>query len=128
MQYSEKQYPLQRETGTIIGLAIEVHNTLGFGFLEAVYQEALEYELTLHGIPFSKQKCYNVPYKDIILNNKFYADLLVFDSVIVEIKAKRELANADMAQTINYLKCSGCEVALILNFAPDKMMPKRMVL
>ncbi len=128
MPYANSQYPLQQETGAIIGLAMEVHNTLGSGFLEAVYQEALQHELTNHGIPFENQKCYHVPYKDTILKSKYLADLVVFDKVIVEIKARKEISNVDMAQIINYLKCSGCEVGLILNFGADKLGMKRMVL
>lgn len=127
MAYTDTKYPLQQETGVIIGLAMEVHNTLGPGFLEAVYQEALQHELTNHGIPFENQKCYRIPYKEVILTNKYFADLVIFDKVIVEIKAKKEIAAIDMAQTINYLKCSGCSVGLILNFGADKLGMKRMV-
>jgi GxxExxY protein len=125
MPNANHQYSLQQETGAIIGLAMEVHNTLGAGFLEAVYVEALEYEFIQHGITFGKQKCYQIEYKDIVLQKKYYADLVAFDSVIIEIKAKSEFTKADMAQTINYLKCSGNKVALILNFGADKRGVKR---
>lgn len=69
-----------------------------------------------------------VPYKTVILPHKFFADFVVFDSVILEVKAKSAIANEDMAQTINYLKCSGCEVGLILNFGKVKLDIKRVLL
>lgn len=121
-------YPLQEETDKIIGLAIEVHKILGPGFLEVVYKDALEYELKENGHRFSREEEYKVAYKKIILKHKFYADFVVFDKVIVEIKAKQGgIADEDLAQAINYLKVSGCKVGLILNFAGSKLQIKRVV-
>lgn len=120
--------PLKEETDLLIGLAIEVHKTLGPGFLEIVYKDALEFELNMHDYLFYREKEYDVPYKQIILNHKFYADFVVFDKVIVEIKAKQGgIANEDLAQAINYCKVSGCKVGLILNFATSKLQIKRVV-
>ncbi len=90
MSYTENQtdYLLQDETEKIIGLAIEVHKILGPGFLEIVYKDALEHEMNLNDYLFRREYEYQVPYKEIILKHKFYADFVVFDKVIVEIKAK----------------------------------------
>lgn len=130
MNYTVNQadYPLQDETEKIIGLAIEVHKILGPGFLEIVYNDALEHEMNVNDYLFRREYEYRVPYKEIILKHKFYADFVVFDKVIVEIKAKQKgLAEEDIAQAINYLKVSGCKVGLILNFATSKLQIKRVV-
>ena len=121
-------YPLQEETDIIIGLAIEVHKILGAGFLEIVYKDALEYELNKNLHLFVREEEYEVPYKEIILKHRFYADFVVFNKVIVEIKAKQGgISEEDLSQTINYLKISGCKVGLILNFAASKLQIKRVV-
>ncbi|MDX1642337.1 MAG: GxxExxY protein [Balneolaceae bacterium] len=127
MSYSKSQYPLQEQTKLIIGLGIEIHKTLGLGFLEIVYKDALEYEFKNKDILFEREKVYDVPYKGIILPHKFYADFVVFDEVILEVKAKEGIAPEDMAQTLNYLKCSGCKVGLILNFGRMKLDIKRVI-
>ena len=123
----QEYFPLKEETELTINLAFEVHNTLGFGFLEIVYKDALEKEFIDNNIPFAREKDYEVIYKGLMLRHKFYADFVVFDSVILEIKAKDSIAHDDMARVINYLKCSGCPVALILNFGRKKLEIKRMV-
>lgn len=130
MTYTDNQrdYLLQDETEKIIGLAIEVHKILGPGFLEIVYKDALEHELNLNDYLFTREYEYQVPYKEIILKHKFYAYFVVFDKVIVEIKAKHGgIADEDLAQGINYLKISGCKVGLVLNFAASKLQIKRIV-
>ena len=127
MNYSDKEYPFQEQTRLIIGTGIEIHKTLGFGFLEIVYKDAFEYELRQRDIFYEREKMYDVVYKGIILPHKFYADFVVFDQVTLEIKAKDGIAAEDMAQTLNYLKCSGCKVGLILNFGRMKLDIKRVV-
>ena len=130
MIYTDNQtdYPLQDETEKIIGVAIEVHKVLGPGFLEIVYKDALEHELNLNDYLFRREYEYQVPYKQIILKHKFFADFVVFDKVVVEIKAKHGgIADEDLAQGINYLKVSGCKVGLVLNFAASKLQIKRVV-
>lgn len=125
---NQTDYVLQDETEKIIGLAIEVHKILGPGFLEIVYKDALEYELNVNDYLFVREYEYKVPYKQIILKHKFYADFVVFNKVIVEIKAKHGgIAEEDLAQAINYLKVSGCKVGLVLNFASSKLQIKRVV-
>ncbi|WP_231955377.1 GxxExxY protein [Aquiflexum balticum] len=76
---------------------------------------------------YEREKMYDVAYKTVILPHKFFADFVVFDSVILEVKAKNAIANEDMAQTINYLKCSDCGVGLILNFGKAKLDIKRVL-
>jgi GxxExxY protein len=120
-------FPLKDETDAIIHLGFEIYNTLGFGFLEIVYKDALEYEFRKNDILYTREKEYNVHYKDTVLRHNFYADFIVFDSVVLEVKAKDGIANDDMARTINYLKCSDCKVGLILNFGRSKLEIKRMV-
>jgi GxxExxY protein len=125
--YSSQQYPLQTETGIIIGIAQEVHRILGKGFLEIVYKDALQYELLLKGILFEREKEYPVAYKTTILPHCFYADFVVFGSVIVEVKAQDGIEDEHYAQTINYLKVSGCKVGLILNFGETSLKVKRVI-
>jgi GxxExxY protein len=126
--YDKDNYPLQEETDIIIRTAIEIHKTLGAGFLEIVYKDAFEYEYRLQNIFYEREKEYVINYKTTTLPHKFFADFVVFDKVIVEIKAKEGgIAEEDYAQTINYLKCSGCKVGLILNFGKLKLEIKRVV-
>ncbi len=120
------KYPLQQETDLILRTAIEIHKILGAGFLEIVYKDAFEYETQKQNFKYEREKEYLIHYKETILRHRFYADFVVFDKVIVEVKAKeRGIAEEDYAQTLNYLKCSGCKVGLILNFAKLKLEIKR---
>ncbi len=126
--YDSNSYPLQNETEKIIQTGIEIHKILGAGFLEIVYKDAFEYEYRNQSIIYEREKEYIIQYKKAVLPHKFYADFVVFDKVIVEIKAKDGgIAEEDYDQTINYLKCSGCKVGLILNFGKMKLEIKRVV-
>ncbi len=118
----------KEESYQIIGKCMEVHNNLGAGFLEIVYKDALEYEFKKIGIPFEREKMYEVNYKGIILPHKFYADFVVYDKIILEIKAVSGIADEFIAQAINYLKVSGNKLALIVNFGELKLNYKRVVL
>lgn len=128
MKYSEKDFPLQKETDAIIGAGIEVHKSLGAGFLEIVYKDALELEFRQKKVFLEREKEYPVEYKGTTLPHSFYADFVVFESVILEIKAKMDIANEDIAQTLNYLKCSDCKIGLILNFGRTTLGIKRLTL
>ena len=119
---------LKDESYKIIGKCFEVHNNLGPGFLEIVYKDALEYEFRKEGILFEREKEYVVNYKGIILPHKFYADFVVFDEVVLEVKAVVGIADEFIAQAINYLKVSGNKLALIVNFGELKLKYKRIVL
>jgi GxxExxY protein len=115
-------------TGKIIGAAMEVHRTLGCGFLEAVYQEALEFELELQKVPFVAQLELTVTYKGRTLKPKYKPDILVDNKVLVEIKSLARLTSTEEAQVLNYLKATGCKVALLINFGAKSLEWKRMVL
>ncbi len=112
----------------IIGKCFEVHNQLGAGFLEIVYKDALELEFRKENIPYQREKEYTVNYKGIVLPHKFYADFVVFESIILEVKAVSGIADEFIAQAINYLKVSGNHLALIVNFGELKLNYKRIVL
>ena len=107
---------LGEESYAIVGAAIEVHRELGPGFLEAVYQEAIEIELTARDIPFEAQKRIRVRYKEHTLTRDYFADLVCYDQVIVEIKALSRLSGKEEAQTLNYLKATGFKLGILLNF------------
>jgi GxxExxY protein len=107
---------------------MEVHKTLGCGFLEPVYQEALELELAARSIPFLPQLELPIHYHQQRLRKTYFVDFLVYDQVIVEIKALDCLSLHDEAQLINYLKASGKEVGLLINFGAVKLEWMRRVL
>ena len=118
----------KEESFRIIGLCMEVHNNLGKGFLEIVYKDALEYEFRKNDIQFDREKEYVVNYKDIILPHKFFADFVVFDKIILEVKGMLGIAEEHIAQTLNYLKVSGLKLGLIVNFGELSLQYKRVVL
>lgn len=103
-----ENFHLKEETDFIIGVGIEIHKILGHGFLEIVYKDAYEYEFRKRQAQYEREKEFSIPYKDIILPHKFFADFVMFGKIILEIKAKDGIADEDYAQTLNYLKCSGC--------------------
>lgn len=121
-------YPFKNECYNIIGCAMEVHNELGHGFLEAVYQEALAIVLLEKGIPFQKEKVLDITFKGILLSKKYVADFFCYDEVIVELKASEGLTDTDTAQVLNYLKATGKKIGLLLNFGTPKLQTKRVIL
>ena len=120
---------LKQEVYSIVGAAIDVHRELGPGFLEAVYQEALEIELGLKEIPFEAGKHLPIRYKDRLLVKDYIADLVCFDQIIVELKALDRLSGREEAQVLNYLKATGLHVGLLINFgSATRLEWKRYVL
>jgi GxxExxY protein len=115
------------EVYTIIGAAMEVHNELKDGFLEPIYQEAMEIELAKRAIPFSPQQKIPIQYKDQLLKKTYVADFVAFEKIIVEIKALDHLSGREEAQMLNYLKASNLELGLLINFGTKKLEWKRMV-
>lgn len=123
----DKDYRDQ-ETYAIIGAAMTVHNSLGSGFLEAVYQEALEREFQHLNIPYEREKKLSISYRDHVLKTYYQVDFVCFDSVIVELKALQQLSGVEEAQVINYMKASGLQRALLINFGTKSLQHKRLVL
>jgi GxxExxY protein len=114
-------------TFQIIGAAMELHRVLGPGFLESVYQRGMERELTRRGIPFEPQKRILVGYKGEPLGDHVL-DLVVGGTVVVELKAVRDLNQQHRAQLISYLKASALPVGLLINFANPRLEHKRLLL
>jgi GxxExxY protein len=114
-------------TYKIIGAALEVHKELGCGFLEAVYQEALEMEFKSQEIPFKSQPTVQISYKGQSLDKTYQPDFICYEEVIVEIKAISLLSSVEEAQLINYLKATGLKVGLLLNFGSKSFEYKRFV-
>ncbi len=117
----------KEECFQIIGVCMEVHNNLGAGFSEVVYKDAIEYELKSLGIWYERSRVYEVHYKDTILPHQFYADFVVFDKVILEVKGIKEIRDEHIAQAINFLKVSRNKLALIVNFGDLKLNFKRLI-
>ena len=112
----------------IIGACMRVHSYLGYGFLEIVYKDAMQIEFAKEEIDFLREKEFNINYKGIILPHKFYADFVVADEVIVEVKACKDgISNDFVTQTLNYMKVSGCSLGLIINFGKSSLEYKRLI-
>jgi GxxExxY protein len=123
-----EEYLYKQECYDIIGAAMEVHRTLGPGFLEGVYQEALEIELETAGIPYDKEVLIDINYKGIILDKKYIADFVCYDEIIVELKAIEMLAPEHTAQVLNYLKATRSRLGLLMNFGGPQLQHKRIIL
>ena len=106
---------------------MEVHRQLGRGFLEILYKDALEYEFRKNNIPFEREKGYEISYKEIILQHKYYADFVVFDKIILEVKAVNGIIDEFIKQTLNYLSASKNKLGIIVNFGEDSLKYKRLV-
>jgi len=113
------------EVFNIIGCAMNVSNNLGFGFLEAVYQEALEIEFSDLKLPFESQKKIRISYKNKFLKKEYIADFLCYNTIIIEIKAIKRISEIEEAQLLNYLKATGFPLGLIINFGNSKLEWKR---
>jgi GxxExxY protein len=115
------------ESYKIIGLCMEVHNNLGAGFLEIVYKDALELEFRKANVPYEREKKYEVNYKGTVLPHHFFADFVLFDKIILEVKGVSGIADEFVAQALNYLKVSDNNLALVVNFGELKLNYKRIV-
>lgn len=125
--YDNENFPYQNETYMLIGIAMEIHNILGKGFLESVYKDAFEYELKARGIRYEREKQFLITYKDSILPHHFYADFVIEGRVILEIKSKARIIEDHYAQVLNYLAVSKLPVALIVNFHEDSLQQRRVI-
>ena len=119
----------QNESYAIRGAAMKVYNTLGCGFLEAVYQEALEIELEKRHIPYEREKELEIYYDDIKLGKKYVADFVCYDKIILELKAVKDLDDSHRSQLYNYLKVTGFKLGFLINFGKyDELQIERRVL
>lgn len=119
---------LKEESYKIIGLCMEVHKILGKGHSEKVYGDALEYEFKKNKVSYSRESKFNIEYKDIILPSYYFADFVVFDEIILEIKAIQELSSSEIKQTLNYLAASQNRLGLLVNFGEDSLKYRRIIL
>lgn len=117
----------EEETFKIIGICMEVHRNLGPGLLEIVYKDALEIEFKANNIPFEREKEFSIEYKGIILPHKFYADFIVNEDIVLEVKAVKEFSGEHTAQVLNYMKLSDSEIGLLVNFQNKSLQHKRLV-
>lgn len=119
---------LKEEAYKIIGICMEVHKILGKGHSEIIYGDALEYEFNKNKIPYKREMKFNISYKEIILPHFYYSDFVVFDEIILEIKAISELTNSEIKQTLNYLAASKNKLGLLVNFGEDSLKYRRIIL
>ena len=118
--YSEQSYAIN-------GAAFQVYNTLGHGFLEAVYQEALEIEFKKRGIPYEREKELKITYDGVELKQTYKADFVCFGKIIVELKAVSALDDAHRSQVYNYLHATGYKLGLLLNFGCSEGLEKERI-
>ena len=128
MKYSEEKYPLQKESYEIIGICMDIHRILGKGLLEIVYKDAIEYEFKKKKILYEREKKYEVKYKGVILSHYFFADFVVYNKIILEIKAQKGIVDDHYSWVINYLTISKCPLGLIVNFGENSLVTKRVIL
>jgi GxxExxY protein len=124
---AEKDLMHNELTRGVIGAAMEVHSNLGSGFLESVYEEAMAIEFNLRKIPYERQKAISVMYKGEKAKD-FFCDFLVGQKVLVELKALKTVTNIEDAQLLNYMKATGLEVGLLINFGERSLKYKRLVM
>ncbi|MDD3050055.1 MAG: GxxExxY protein [Candidatus Cloacimonetes bacterium] len=118
---------LKDECYRIVGACMEVHRTLGCGFLESVYQEALALEFNYQNIPFEREKLIEINYKGIKLAKHYFADFICYDKIILELKALSAITSDHEAQILNYLKATGMEVGILVNFGEKSLTYERKV-
>jgi len=123
----ESKLIYQESSYRIIGKCMEVHNELGHGFLEIVYKDALELVFRQDGIYYEREKPYEVWFRGVLLPHMFYADFVIEEKIILEVKCVSTLTEEHIAQTINYLKVSGNKLGLLVNFGRGKLEYKRLV-
>jgi GxxExxY protein len=119
---------LKEEAYKIIGICMEVHTILGKGHSEIIYGDALEYEFKKNKIPYNREMKFNITYKEIILPHHYFSDFIIFDEIILEIKAIQQLSSSEIKQTLNYLAASKNKLGLLVNFGEDSLKYKRIIL
>ena len=127
MTDTTEYYYKKDENYKIVGICMEVHRLLGPGLLEIVYKDALEIELKNRRIPYQREKEFSIEYKGVIQPHKFYADFIVYDDIILEVKSVKEICNEHLAQTLNYMKLADTPVGIIANFQNKSLIQKRLI-
>lgn len=122
-----EEFLFKEECYEIIGCAMEVHNELGHGFLEAVYQEALELEFIEKEIPYTREKVLDIYFKGKLLKKKYTADFFCFNNIVVETKPTKDLCDSDLSQVLNYLKATNKKIGLLINFGTSRLQYKRVI-
>ena len=122
-----EEYIYREENYAIVGILFEVHKNLGKGFSEIVYKDAIEFELQQNNIPYQREKEFVVNYKNTTLKHKFYADFVVYDKIILEIKTVDCFNNSHYNQCLNYLKVSKNKLAMLANFNLVSLEYKRII-
>ena len=120
------EYKYKNETYLIRGCMMKVYNELGSGFLEKVYQEAMEIELKTANIPHQREAQLQVVYKGVPLQQTYAADFICYDKIIVELKAVSELTDTHRSQVYNYLKATNMELGLLVNFGVPQIEIERL--
>ncbi len=118
---------LKEESYEIIGVCLRVYEELGSGFLESVYEKAIEKELRYANIPFERQVKLNIRYKGEDLNKYFIADFIVYEDIILEVKAVSYIINNHLNQTLNYLKATDKRLGIVVNFGSNKFQYRRVL-
>ncbi|WP_291857133.1 GxxExxY protein [Marinilabilia sp.] len=124
---AQNQILYKDESYKIIGAAFEVHNELGCGFLEAVYQEALEIEFQNRNIPYQREAPLKVNYKGHTLKKEYTADFICYGKIIIETKALCDLNSEHESQVHNYLKATNFKLGILINFGDRSLKHKRIV-
>jgi GxxExxY protein len=109
----------KEEVFQLVGLCMEIHRELGKGHDEVIYKDAFVVELSRAGIPFSREKNYEITYKGVILPHYYYADFVVWDKILFEAKAVEKLTDSHIKQVLNYLAASKLRIGLLVNFGRD---------
>lgn len=117
----------KEESFKIIGAGMKVHRSLGAGFLEAVYEEALEKEFLIQNIPFKRQLKLELYYENEKLKKQYRADFVCYEAIILEIKSVSHIPNTFYAQLKNYLKCTKMELGMLINFGMPSLFYKRII-
>lgn len=118
----------KNESYFVIGLCMDIHNELGKGFHERIYGDAMEFELIENGVPYEREVKYEVFYKGIKLSHPYYADFVIDEKIILELKATKSLTQGHIKQVLNYLAVSKKKLGLLVNFGEDSLTYKRVLL
>ncbi len=116
------------ESFRIVGICMEVHRHLGKGHSEVVYKDALEFEFRGNSIPFMREKPFAISYKSVVLPHGYFADFVIWDTILLEAKAVEAMTDSHVKQVLNYLAASKLKLGLLVNFGQDSLVHKRVVL